>query len=120
MIKKIKTEDFPLMDGYECRQNIALVEGKKGFIVTESDLVHALFESEEEKVRLTITEKDSLTPHAIEVTIKELKKYLGQDINLKEWIHYFGIKGRVWGNYKTFQKSCREIGAKLEFPVWEK
>jgi hypothetical protein len=121
-IKQIRTKDLPLQEGFECSFQLALVEGKKGYIITENDLVHAVFVSEEENIKIPISKKGEFSlGYSVEVPIKYLKEnFLGEDVDIKTWVHYFGIKGRVANNYSIFKKSCTEIKAKLNFPEWEK
>jgi hypothetical protein len=125
MIKRIKTEDFPLKLGYACKMNICLIEGKKGFIIAENDLVHSVFTGEEEEIVLPVGKIDDILldgycGYTITLTIKDIKKFLGEAVNLKKWVHYFGIKDRIYRNYKLFQESCEEIQANIKFPEWGK
>jgi hypothetical protein len=120
MIKRIKTEDFPLGKEFKCKMNLCLVEGKNGFIITEDDLVHSIFKNEEEEIILPVgKEYDLYRGNTITLTIKDIKEYL-EDVQLEKWVHYFGIKTRIFTNYKIFQESCEEIQADIKFPEWGK
>lgn len=121
MITEIRTKDFPLGDGYKINMTLGIVKGKKGYIITESDLVHTVVNTEDEKIKLSVYKDNALFPTAqIEVSVKDMMEFVGEQKELKTWIHCFGIKNRIYQNYMYFQKSCKEIGAVMEFPEWER
>jgi len=62
----------------------------------------------------------SMFPHAnISIEFDELLTCEIEPIeNLRQWVHYFGIKDRIARNYYLLKKSCKEIKAKVNFPEW--
>ena len=123
-------------DGWEPRNNLALIVGKKGFIVTTNDFVHWKYSLNEEATfelwrqgerdeknddgSVRTIKTLSIFPEArLSASLEELKELVGDEVKADEWGHYFGIKGRVYSNYRGLQKTCKEIEADIDFPEWK-
>ena len=89
--------------------NLAMVGGTRGYIITEDDFCHVIVKSQE----------TTMIGVGVEVSVEELTKCLGEEVDVRRWGHYFGIKARVEQNYLKFQKSLKKIGAKVELPEWK-
>lgn len=121
MVTEIRTKDFPLSPNLSINARIGIVKGKKGYILTETDLCHMVVKSIDEKIALFVTDKNEMHSNkSIKLSIKEMLEFAGEEIPLEKWTHYFGIKDRVYRNYKIFQKSCKEISASISFPEWKR
>jgi hypothetical protein len=103
-----------------------LIEGDSGYILTNDECIHFVKkygDAEAIKLPLHWTGKDgsfSMMPHAeLPVTFDELKTAaVGEIGNVREWIHYWGIKTRIGANYSILKESCKDIGADIDWPDW--
>lgn len=90
---------------------LGLIEGERGFIVTEKDFCHGVFSFDETYLTLTLPE------------LKEICEPEPVDIDGTRWGHYWGIKQRVKENYHGLLVSMREIGADTgsmpKWPSWQ-
>mgnify|MGYP001560387390 CR=1 FL=1 len=100
-LKKLDS-DFPVR---------GLVVGTKGFIVTRDDMVHSVY-GLEETAELRVNDRWQ------SFGLETLMLYAEQDIVLRDWVHYWGIKQRIQSNYYLLQRSCEEIGATETWPEW--
>ena len=103
----------------------ALIEGDKGYVLTNNECIHYVKKYGDEPVKLPLhwTKGNSfeMMPRAeIGISFDELRTVIvGEIEDLSKWVHYFGIKARMCTNYSLLQKSCKEIGAELDFPEWK-
>lgn len=109
-----------------------LFVGENGkYIISESDAVHAAFEKGEKATlavgfgmrkmetgrAYTFAEIDALEVHQ-EFTLAELL-FNSEDVPVRKFIDYWGIKPRIARNYFLLLNSMREIGASVEgMPEW--
>ena len=132
MIKRIDLNSAGLLRGsagkkYRFNNNLALVVGRKGYIVLQCDCVHTVyppganafldvFQGPDSKGRGLVGPVGSA-----EVTFSQLKLCAKEVIpDLAKWIHLFGSrKQRVQRNYELFCDSCHEIDADIVLPRWE-
>lgn len=115
-------------DGGELKVNVgpfALIEGELGYVVTQNECIHYIKKYGESAIRFPLhwTAADGsfeIMPRAeLPVTFDELKTVaVGEIGNVTEWIHHWGIKDRICRNYSILKKSCKEIGAEIDWPEW--
>lgn len=128
-IKTIDMSKLPPSEGYEYGPDLAAIRGERGYIVTANDFVHGLYDNTEEihipmwKVTALengSTRHDMFPSRELTMSLEELEQYLGDTPQLDQWGHSFGIKPRIASNYRLLQKSCKEIGAYIGFPPWNR
>lgn len=98
---------------FTARESLAIIEGRKGIIVTDCEAVHEVYKSEDEKYNIALYPNDGamhLFPSAeVNLTlrfIKEKGKY--QECELTEFVRHFG--SRIECNYNLLLKSIKQIG----------
>ena len=103
----------------------ALIEGVKGYIVTNDECIHWVKKYGDEPCRFPLYyergNKFNMLPHAeLAVDFDELLTVkVGPIGDIAKWIHYFGIKNRMLQNMNILKKSCKEIEADIEWPEWK-
>jgi hypothetical protein len=119
----------------EIRDVYAIVQGKKGFIVTDNEFCFQI-RTNDERASFDVYEKfneytneDGKKCKTIAMVprfrlygdLSDLVSRVveGEEIDISSWIKYFGIKGRICNNYEYFKKACKEIEADLSFPEWK-
>lgn len=110
-------------------KEFAFIDGPRGFILTDNEAIHMVREPDGEvKLPVWVTEKvgDRKTfgiepAGTISLDRDGLLRFVRTDaeVDLKTWVHYFGIKARIQGNYASLEASCKEIGVKVDFPDWK-
>jgi hypothetical protein len=93
---------------------LAIIQGTKGIIVTDNEAVHAVFDNTDEKVTLQIHKKNgdkmSLIPvDGIDVPIEHIQKEVDfREETLTSFVRRFG--NRIESNYNLLLNSLKEIG----------
>ena len=116
---------------YEGTHKVALIEGSKGFIVTDGECTHEVMKGEKKTFSLDFyahekTENGStfgiLPSFSANMTLEDAKKYAtDKQVVWADFVHLFGsTKDRMRCNYALLRKSCKEIGAKEKLPEWDK
>lgn len=119
------------MNGTPCHSvEMMIIKGKTGYIISESDCCHRVYSLSEfeSKITLVVSSLDSGSNRSDQFylnmkgrdVVPELKPGKSKSLDLKKFIHYFGIKPRVRRNYEILQESCKLIGAEVDFPEWER
>lgn len=106
-MKHLKLDDLIEKDEYD--PGLAVIEGKKGVIVTNNEFIHWI--EREELIQVEVFKRASFDSRLLDLNLSDVLGRLGEEVDLPEWGHYWGIKHRMAGNYHTLLKSMREIGA---------
>jgi len=120
---------FSKIDG----QTLLLIEGEKGIIVSDKELIHVIYMKDEintAEYNLPVTferKEDGETYYLsfgyktipLKSILKKSPRMIGES-KLKKFIHYFGIKSRIHGNYTLLQNSAKEINARVIWPDWNR
>ena len=106
MIKQIRPGD----------REYGFVSGPAGFIVSNDECIHSIY-ALDESADLNIGK--AWEPEYKSFTLPELTALAGPDLSMFDWVHYWGIKQRMAGNYAGLLKSMREIGLDTKsMPKW--
>jgi hypothetical protein len=113
---KTITTKFMLGDHESTKERLVL-EGYDNIIIVEDDCCHQIYDKGEEIEHNQYMGSEYIPPLAYGDLMANLQE---KEINLAEWVHCFGIKSRIHGNYKALQNTCREYGISIDFPKWER
>jgi len=131
-IFQIDDDKLEKEEGYKLPgMKFAVIEGTDGWILTNNEAVHWVGELGK-SIQMPVYDKAGSFNYRelpAELSVVDLEKYeiastaidSPSAIEWKDWIHYFGIKGRIGNNYGGLVKSMKEIGAISEMPdFWKK
>lgn len=113
-----------LCSGNEVRHKMCLIVGPNGYVLTDNECIHFTPRKHDAPVTLSVWEKKegfiTIFPKwEVNVSLPQLIEFSTDETpDWKNWIHYFGIKTRMFDNLKLLKKSLKEIGAVVEFPQW--
>lgn len=107
-----------------------IFKGDKGIVISETDCCHFVLSNEELQKQKEITVPMHYRDNIFHVEYKNVLfednttdiELINADPELKYVIHYFGIKDRVYQNYKILQESLKEINFNYidDLPEWQR
>jgi len=126
----------------------AVIEGQTGWILLNNEAVHwtaglnepikihvyapdrEVDPTEEEKKQGTLRKHMvSIMPEPgdVELYLTELEEFAVPQTDISspsaidwtEWIHYFGVKDRIYHNYRLLEGTIKKIGANVNMPEWD-
>lgn len=113
-----------LCPGFEVRHKMCLIVGPKGCVLTDHECIHYSPAPVSEPFHLPVWEKKEgfitiFPSKEIVVSVPQMIEFSETKTpEWKEWIHYFGIKSRIYDNFRLLKKSLKAIGATVDFPDW--
>lgn len=110
MIRHLKLDDLTTEEEYD--PELAVIVGKKGVIVTNNEFIHWI--EKEELIQVEVFERNSFGSRLLDLNLSDVIQRQGEEVNLQEWGHYWGIKDRMARNYRTLLSSMREVGLKTD------
>lgn len=107
MIKRIKVGE----------REYGFAEGPSGFIVSNDECIHSVY-GLDESAELNVGPVFEVQYEPF--TLQQLRDRCSVNpLSMFEWVHYWGIKQRMAGNYALLLKSMREIGLNTKnMPKW--
>lgn len=124
--------DFLSKKGFCSISDLCLIEGEEKFILIEKDCCHTIYDNQdiitfnlrEKKQTLDGSIHISMIPtHHIELSKDDIfySEYINiSEINdISQFIDYFGIKSRVYDNYKILKNSLKKCLINVSLPKWK-
>ena len=94
-------------------KEIVIIDGRKGFIVSDDEAVHEVFKNEDEKYHLDVYPNDGkihmFPVNTVDIPLSFIKANAPcREVELTESVRHFGR--RIEGNYELLLKSIKQIG----------
>lgn len=105
-------------DHYINTERIVLFGKDSQFIIVDKDCCHEIYDS---RMKSSIAQNQYMGSKPIpDMPYTEFMERLEEkEIDLREWIHYFGVKPRIDSNYAILKTNCKELGIDISsFPRW--